>query len=735
MVESQDDLLVFADEVDTSPSPTGLPWRILIVDDEPDVHAATKLALKGLFIEDRPLSFVSTHSATEALALLQSDSDFAVALIDVVMESDDAGLNLVREIRDTLHNHSIRLILRTGQPGYAPEIDTIRSYDINDYKTKSELTRVRLFTSITIAIRSYSQIKQLEAGRHGLEQILAAARELGKPAGMKKFAAGIVTQLCALLKVPEECLICASLNVHSEEPTVLAAAGRFADWMGMPLQAIPDERVRNQLIAVLKAQDHALNEGICVYFPGTKSQALAAFVDLPRALTTLEQRLLAVFCSNIAVAFENLQLYSSIEQLAYQDALVGLPNRNGFVAAIEHLTSLCSLTPQAVALVDLDNFSYINSVLDDAFGDDMLRAVAQRLRSHLSDTTFIARVGGDVFGVLGNANDITAENLSTAFAEPFALAQNEPLRISATSGLILLDNHTTSAVEIIKNAGVALKHAKHFLRGQTFLFATELADAARDRMQLLSRLRSAFSSERLHLHFQPFIRLHDGAVVGAECLLRWKTDEGTYIPPDLFIPLAEQSGMMVALGDWVIRTALRWRASLMGRVDDAFRVAINVSHVQFSEPNFVTTILAHIDAHGLQGHHVEVELTESVAVDNIGDLTHKLQTLRNHGVAIAMDDFGTGYSSLSILRTLPIDRLKIDRSFVSGEAADLASCSIAQTILALANHLQLHTIAEGIETDEQREALLHAGCHEGQGYWFSRPLEEDAFNTWLLAQI
>lgn len=174
MVEPSDDLLVFADEVEATPSPSLLPWRILIVDDEPDVHAATQLALKGLFIEERPLSFVSAHSATEALALLQSDSDFAVALVDVVMESDDAGLNLVRTIRDTLHNHSIRLILRTGQPGYAPEIDTIRAYDINDYKTKSELTRVRLFTSITIAIRSYSQIKQLEAGRNGLEQILAA---------------------------------------------------------------------------------------------------------------------------------------------------------------------------------------------------------------------------------------------------------------------------------------------------------------------------------------------------------------------------------------------------------------------------------------------------------------------------------------------------------------------------------------------------------------------------------
>ncbi|MBF56255.1 MAG: diguanylate cyclase [Halomonas sp.] len=734
MGDNNHEPLVFSEDIAELASPMPAPWKILIVDDDPDVHAATKLALKGSLIEERTLSFVDAYSAAEGLSLLEQDADFAVALIDVVMESDDSGLNLVQNIRDKLNNHSIRLILRTGQPGYAPESDTIRLYDINDYKTKAELTRIRLFTSVTIAIRSYSQIKQLEAKRDGLKQILAATSELTRLTNGQNFSSVVIKQLCVLLKTERECLVCAASHGHNEPPFIVAATGHFSSWLNMPLASLPNERIRTHLTQALNERQHLFHDGVCVYFPGKDNQALAAFVDMPRAISSSEQRLLAVLCGNIAVAYENFQLYRSIEQLAYQDPLVCLPNRNGFVAEIERQMRLNATTPQAVVLVDLDNFTYINSVLDDAYGDDILRAVAQRLCSQLSKSLCIARVSGDVFGILGDASDLTPESIETVFAEPFRLHQNEPLRLSATSGLIILDKTSRHAMEILKNAGVALKQAKHFHRGKTVLFATELADAARDRMQLLSRLRVAFSSERLTLHFQPFIRLHDGAAMGAECLLRWQTAEGQHIPPDHFIPLAEQSGMIVALGDWVIRTALRWRAGLIGRVDDTFRVAINVSLVQLIEDNFVANILHYIHTQGLQGYHVEIELTESMAAHDINSVIQKLKQMREHGISIAIDDFGTGYSSLSILSSLPIDRLKIDRSFVSGDAANQPHFGIAHTVIELATNLQMHTIAEGIETESQRDTLRQNGCLEGQGYLFSRPLDEAQFNQWLAQQ-
>ena len=731
MAHQDDALISFSDEPETpdSSAPSAV-WQVLIVDDEPDVHAATKLALKGIQVQGRNIAFAHADSAARALQLLSQPNDFAVAFIDVVMESEDAGLRLVHQIRETLNNQALRIILRTGQPGYAPEIDTIRQYDINDYRTKSELTQVRLFTCLTMAVRSYAQIRQLEAGRHGLEQILAASVELGKPVGLKKFASGVVTQLCALLNVDAQCLVCAAMSEPDQTPYILAAAGSYGAWIGLPLQDIPEPRVRDTLQQTLRTRQHCLNDGATLYFQGYNGQALAAFVDVQRPLQALEKELLEVFCSNISVAFENLQLYLNINNLAYNDTLVHLPNRNAMVAAIDTRKP----GQETVALVDLDGFADINSVLDDGFGDAVLQSVATKLRAAFPEETMVARLGGDLFGLYGPASQVTPECIATVFSAPFTVDSGEPLRLSATTGLMRLPPQAESGVAILKHAGAALKQAKRLQRGKALYFEAIQADAARDRMQMLNRLRTSFSEERLFLHYQPFINLRDGRVVGAESLLRWINHEGQFVPPDQFIPVAEQSGLMIPMGEWVARTAMRWRASLHEHVDENFRVAINVSRTQFAEPDFAQKFLAILEETGLSGPQVEIELTESVAIENLEELAVKLQALRGQGIRVAMDDFGTGYSSLSVIQRLQLDHLKIDRSFVSGDRAGVESFEIARTVIAMADHLSLTTIAEGIETQAQCNALLSAGCQEGQGYLFSRPLGEADFLQWLQAR-
>ncbi|WP_066459483.1 putative bifunctional diguanylate cyclase/phosphodiesterase [Castellaniella caeni] len=581
MADDTEDAFVFMDEEPARPVPSAPAacWHVLVVDDEPDVHAATRLALKGLEVEGRHLVFSHAYSAQQAIDLLRQHDDFAVALIDVVMGGDDEGLQLVRHIREALGNRAIRVILRTGQAGYAPQLDTIRAYDINDYKTKSELTQVRLFTSLMMAVRSYAQI----------------------------------------------------CHIH---------------------------------------------------------------------------------------------------ELAYYDALVRLPNRNALLAAIDARAH----RGDVVALLDLDGFSDINSILDDSYGDAVLQAVAARLRAIFSPTVLVARLGGDLFGLYGRAEDLGPQRLAQAFADPVPIVAGESLRLSATAGLAQLEDGEQAGVAVLKNAGAALKQAKRFQRGKALYFEASQADAARDRIHMLNELRASFSEERLFLHYQPFVRLRDGRVTGAECLLRWKTPDGRYVPPERFIPLAEQSGLMVPLGEWVIRTALRWRRQLAALVDPCFRVAINVSYVQFAEPGFGSRVLALLDEAGVPGSQVEIELTESVAINDVELLATRLRELRTCGIRVAMDDFGTGYSSLSMVQRLrlKLDRLKIDRSFVSG--GNDQSFEIARTIIALAGHLQVATIAEGIETEAQRAALLAMGCEEGQGYLFARPLDEAAFARWLLAR-
>ena len=743
----EDDLLIFVDEplVDDSlmsqvakqdansiPVPgasRALHWRLLIVDDVADVHQATLLALKGVVIEGRPLEFLHAYSAAEARVILAANADIAVVLLDVVMETDDAGLQLIRYLRNELGNHALRVILRTGQPGYAPEIDTIRAYDINDYRMKSELTRVRLFTSLTVAIRSYWQIHQLEANRRGLELIVAASTELSKPRGLRRFAEGVVTQLCALLGVDEEGIVCAAFEARKADPYVLAAAGRFSQWIGQSLRGIPDARVRQRIEVALTERHHHFGETTCLFFSIPGSQALAVFVDVDHELGDVDRKLLEVFCSNISVAFENTQLYQRISELAYEDPLLGLPNRNSFLVRLDQRGG----ESDRLALVDIDGFADINSILDQDFGDAVLQVVANRLRHRFSSTVVVARIGNDVFGLLGPGSEVDADTIGDVFAEPFDVG-SESFRLSATSGIVRLEDATQKGVELLKNAGVALKQAKTFNRGKSLYFEAAHATAARERMQLLSRLRLAFSDERLFLVYQPFVNLQSGHVVGAEALLRWRTDEGDYVPPDRFIPLAEQSGLMVPIGDWLTRNAMQFMRRLLdlGYVD--FRMAINVSHAQFREPDFVDKLVAAIADFGVSPSNIEIELTESVAIDNVAMIERKLAAVRAIGVAIAIDDFGTGYSSLSILRQLNVDRLKIDRSFVSGDASVNADFGIAEMVVHLADQLGLKTIAEGIETEAQCARLREMGCQDAQGYHFSRPLAcgpfEEFLRTW-----
>ena len=722
-----DDFLTFAEETEPDDSCAGyLVWRVLIVDDEPDIHKATLLALKGVVIEGRQLEFIHAYSAAEARTILAENSDLAVVFLDVVMESDDAGLQLIRYIREDLANPTLRVILRTGQPGYAPEIETIRSYDINDYKAKSELTRVRLFTSLTTSIRSYWQINQLEANRRGLELIVAASAKLSKPRGLRLFAEGVVSQLCALLGIHEEGLVCAANDVSGADPYVLAAAGRFSGWIGLPLRNISDPRVRGELINSLDQRRHFFGETTCLFFNVPGDLSLVAFIDVNHQLSDLDRNLIEVFCGNISTAFENTQLLQRISALAYEDQLLNLPNRNSFLARIDQRPDERNM----LALVDIDSFADINSILDQNFGDSVLQAVAKRLCQSFSPSVVIARVGSDVFGLLGEQSEVNENLIEAVFSTPFDVG-SESFRLSATTGLVPLADSQTKAVELLKNAGVALKQAKHFNRGKAVYFEAAHAVAARERMQMLSSLRLAFSADRLFLVYQPFIELATGRVVGAEALIRWRTDQNEFIPPDRFIPLAEQSGLMVPIGDWITRSALEFLKRLVDLGYQDFRMAINVSHSQFREPDFVEKLTEAIAEFQISTANIELELTESVAIDNIELIDQKLSAVRAAGIAISIDDFGTGYSSLNIIRQLNVDRLKIDRAFVSGEDCNNGDYSIAEMVLKLAEQLGLKTIAEGIETQAQFEELRSLGCNEGQGFLFSAPLIRADFEDFL----
>jgi diguanylate cyclase (GGDEF)-like protein len=729
---ADDDLLELLDEpehVEADHRATSRPWRILIVDDDGDVHKATELAMQGLAVEGQPLVFLHASSAAQARQLLASEEDLAVVLLDVVMESEDAGLQLVRHIRDELRLNAVRIVLRTGQPGYAPEIEMVQAYDINDYKTKSELTRTRLYTVLTAAVRSYRQICALEANRRGLEMIVESSTSLSRMRGLSRFAEGVVTQLCALLGILPEGLVCAQVNGESDdEIKIVAAAGQYSSLIDRPLAQVKIASVRDRLQRCLHEQENIYDDGTVLYFGMGQGRAMAALVDVGRTLGELDQQLLRAFCSNIAVGFENVVLYSQLLDQAYNDPLLRLPNRNCFVELLDkNLKDPAGVT---LALIDIDDFSDINDAFGHHFGDQVLQAVVHRMSEMLGLNTAMARVGADAFGVLGEHAKVCPDSVQAVFADPFVVS-GERLQLSATTGLVRLGESKAVGSELLLDAQIALKRAKQQHRGSSQYFSAAMGTDARERFKLLKGLRAGFEENRLFVVYQPQVNLSTGQTIGAEALLRWKTEDGRFVPPDQFIPLAEQSGLIISIGEFVLRTACHELKKLqrLGHAD--FRMAVNISMAQFRHPAFLDTLALALADAAVAGQNLELEITESMAMEEADLVQRVLADIKRLGVSVAIDDFGTGFSSLSQLRQLQVDRLKIDRAFVQEAQTSSAGSTIAQMVINLGRGLGLTVIAEGIETEEQRQYLIGLGCHEGQGWLFARPMPAEQLAGWM----
>jgi diguanylate cyclase len=736
--ESSDDDLVFLDEARASSETTEHSadkdvWRVMIVDDDTDVHSATTFALNNLEMQHRPLEFVHAYSAVEARKLLAQQDDIAVILLDVVMEQEDSGLQLVRHIREALKLTEVRIILRTGQPGYAPEIDAIRDFDINDYKTKSELTRIKLYTAVTAAIRSYEQIRAINASLRGLDRIVHASTELMALHGLNNFTAGIITQVAKLLDMEPNGLLCVQerTNDHGAELFVIAAAGSYASATNAPMDEVRDARITDALKLSLRGQCNIYGKDFAaLYFGGSANRNFAAFIDTEAPLSEIDQRLLEVFCRNIAVGLDNVLLVNRLHTSAFYDPLTKLPNRTRLKEIVEEALSTSNRTDATLALVDIDHFSETNDALGHQFGDLLLLGVAARLQSQLGSQLTVARVGGDTFGVLGDASLVNPTVLLDLFDTPFGI-DGQDVQLSATSGLVRLSDHEGSAADALKDADIALKRAKLLQRAGHFYFSRSMGVDIRERVRMMHALRTAFEQKELFVVYQPQVDLATRRPVGAEALLRWKAKDGTFIPPDRFIPIAEYSGMIIEIGERVMRNACYELVRLQRLGYGDFTISINVSQVQFRHPRFLDMLRCVLAETQAPASRVELEITESIAMEEPDVLIELLSQIKQTGVCIAIDDFGTGFSSLSYLQRLQVDRLKIDRSFVTEITSSSRGSSIAEMVIQLGRNLGLSVIAEGVEDERQAGILTALGCPLAQGYLFARPMAADQLTIWL----
>lgn len=738
----EDDFLQLLDDEGAGASQHGKhrpgPWQVLIVDDDQGVHDATVLALQGPTVLGRQLKFLHAFSAAQAIEVLKRETDVAVVFLDVVMETADAGLGIVGTIREQLGLTRLRIVLRTGQPGYAPDLEVITRYDINDYRVKSELTRSRLFTTLVASLRAYDQLCRLDATRDGLEKIVKASAQFIAEDGLRSFSEGVITQIAGLIGLAPEGLVCCEVNRDAEDGVaherfrVVAAAGRFRQYIDQDISSISDVRIVKLLTRCLSERRNLLeDDGVALYFPVHENNALAAFIDTDGPVSQVDHYLLDVFCTNIGLCAANVALVTELRTQAYFDRLVALPNRAAMVNELDTRLAGADRQTYSLALLDVDAFAETNDLLGHQYGDQLLMAIARRLREALPDC-FVARVSGDVFGVLGPSAQLTDDCLYGVFHTPPKVGGFErPVTFSI--GLADLRDMTGSALDGIKDAHIALKRAKSAGQGQFAHYTTAIATETRDRTRLLQDLRMAFSHGLLFPHYQPQFDLKSGKVVGFEALLRWRTEEGQFIPPDRFIPVAEQSGLIVAMGAQVLNNALAALKTIHQAGFPGLRMAVNVSVMQMRQPNFVAMVQSALEASGVAPQELELEVTESVAALGMEVMVERLQTLRSTGIAIAIDDFGTGFSSLSYLDQLPADRVKIDRAFVNALDSGTGG-RIADMIVPLGHKIGLKVLAEGVETEAQANILLELGCDEVQGYLYGRPMALDVLLAWLAKQ-
>jgi len=415
--------------------------------------------------------------------------------------------------------------------------------------------------------------------------------------------------------------------------------------------------------------------------------------------------------------------------LARYDALTDLPNRVLFKDRLSVAIAQARRLGKrlAVLFLDLDRFKNVNDSFGHDIGDRLLREVARRLRGSVRSSDTVSRQGGDEFIILlpeidsEKAAAYVAGKVLAALADPIALGETE-LLVSASVGIACYPENGGDAETLLRNADAAMYAVKAAGRGHFQFYSAEMNARAHERLMLESDLRRAIERGELFLQYQPQVALGSGAIIGIEALVRWRHPVRGIVPPMDFIPIAEESGLIVAIGDCVLAGACHQQARWVREGIARGPIGVNVSATQFRQPGFVQGVMLALERAGLAPEQLELEVTESVVMHGVDIAREKLAALDALGVSLAIDDFGTGYSSLSYLKQFPLDRLKIDRSFVSGLPEDKESGAIAQAIISMGRSLDLKVIAEGIETPEQAAYLASMGCDEGQGFLYSRPL-------------
>jgi len=435
---------------------------------------------------------------------------------------------------------------------------------------------------------------------------------------------------------------------------------------------------------------------------------------------------------------QNKRTEQQLKELAYYDPLTKLPNRTLFVTLLQKELASAQRHSGMLALlyIDLDKFKYVNDSLGHSQGDDLLVEIARRFQESSRNSDFLARIGGDEFTLLltdlkrPEAAASVAQKLIDNATQPVSL-KGQKVYIGASIGISIFPNDGDNVDILMKNADMAMYHAKEMGRNNHQYFTQAMNIHVANRLNLERELQHAIEHGEFCLYYQPKVNIQSGQIVGAEALIRWAHPDKGIISPLDFIPIAEETGQIIAVGEWVLRQACQQLQAWKSQLTHSFRIAVNISIGQLRQTDFIHSVNQILNEENMTSDLLEFEITESMMMSDMQKNVAVLNEIKAMGIAISIDDFGTGYSSLSYLKQLPINQLKIDRSFIKDIGFEKDDESITSTIISMSHHLQLTVIAEGVETQQQLDFLKQEGCDEMQGYFFSRPLPADDFSKLL----
>ncbi|MDR6215437.1 EAL domain-containing protein [Paracidovorax wautersii] len=739
--DPQEEAFLFAPEVGPSPKeePPGHDvyrppaLKVLTVDDDPAFQNSLILALESFRFQGARVQILTACSAMDAARVLSTTPDVAVVLLDVVMETDDAGLRLVRSVREVLGNAEVRIVLVTGQPGMAPMEHTLSALDISDYWLKTDLKLDRLQGVLNSNLRTWSQIRALGQARRGLQCIVEASNSLSRAGNLKEFSQRMMQELARLLQLDSEGLVCVQedgLNPLPEAARIVGASGRLGFAVNQPLALLPDEAVRNLLVSAL-TQRRNVETGTrqVLFFGGAEHGPHAAtYLATGRPLDSTERELLHVFATNINSGLINVALTSRLDRTAYEDPLLAMPNGNALLRTLEQVLEVPAPRDRALLFVELDQYSASCLSLGIEQGDLMLQKMARRLSAVFPAPTVVARLYDDTFAILGHSSLLLQERIDDLETlDPDASVH--PAFISVRAARIDLDCFQGSARSAMAMGTLLLRRAQSQGTQEMIEYTPGLERETDQRFTRSRELYHALHGNEISIELQPQIELNTGRIVSAEALARWTRPDGTRIPPTDFIPMAEANGLIVPMGRQVLHLACQALVQLQGDGIEDLSIAVNVSPLQMAHRDFVQEFIAIVRDHGVAPERLEVEITETAAIRDYESNGRALRVLRDAGISIAIDDFGTGYSSLAHLRSMPAQTLKLDRCFTHEIGVVPGDLMVADMIVDLGRRFHMRVLAEGVETQAQADWLRARGCHMAQGYLFARPEPLERFRS------